>query len=125
MSGHGDNRASLVPSPSGALSRTGATSLVHRGVQDLLAKAEADQWYKRGLGLCLWDKPADLIQPKAAECFRRGLESDPNHAALQFHLGLAYRQGGAIPKDYAQAAILWRKAAEQGSDVAQQALGRS
>jgi TPR repeat protein len=96
---------------------------MNTGVGAIIQPLTQSSKRKYGLSLCLWDDPANLIQPEAVECFRRGLQSDPNHAALQFYLGVAYREGGAMPKDYTQAAILWRKAAEQGNDVAQQALG--
>jgi len=48
MSTEDDNKAGLVPSQGAALSRSGATSLIRRGTQDLIAKAEAEQWLKKG-----------------------------------------------------------------------------
>jgi hypothetical protein len=45
------NKAGLVPSPAAALSRGATASLASRGMQDLLAREDAEQWYERGLNL--------------------------------------------------------------------------
>ena len=112
MSNEDEKKTGLVPSQSIALSRAGATSLVRRGVQDLVAKAEAEQWYRQGV--CLWRQQQ---YGEAVECFRRGLQLDPNHADLQFFLGVAYYRRDGVPKqDFTQTAIWWRKAAEQGHE---------
>jgi|NGEPerStandDraft_6_1074524.scaffolds.fasta_scaffold98068_1 hypothetical protein len=49
MNKEDESIAALVRSQSVALTQTSGTSLVRRGMQDLLAKADADQWYQRGL----------------------------------------------------------------------------
>jgi hypothetical protein len=41
----------------------------------------------------------------------------------QLNIGIAYNQGQGVPQDYAQAAVWWRKAAEQGIGQAQSNLG--
>lgn len=119
MSTDDENKAGLVPSQSSALSRSGATSLIRRGTQDLRAREEAEQWCKRGSAL--WHQQR---YEEAVECFRRGLQLDPNHAFLQFSLGAAYYQGNGVPeRDYTQAEFWLRKAAEQGHATSQAVLG--
>ena len=44
-------------------------------------------------------------------------------AVAQTNLGVLYDQGHGVPQDYAQAAVWWRKAAEQGDADAQYTLG--
>ena len=84
------------------------------------AVADANECYKRGVSL--WNKRKFT---EAVQWFERGLQLDPNHAAQQFHLGLAYYQGLGVPQtDCTLAAIWWRKAAEQGYAEAQNNLGR-
>ncbi len=119
MSNEEDNRAGLVPSQSAALSPAGVSSpLVRRGVQDLLARAEAEQWHKQGRAF--WHRHQ---YGEGTECFRRGLQLDPNHAALQFYFGVAYYVGKGVPQDYVEATFWWHKAAEQGHTDAQFNLG--
>jgi len=116
-----ENEIRLISSPSGALTRSYATSLVRRGLNDLVVKAEADEWCKKGL--TLW---CDGKHIEAVRCFALGVQADPNHAALQFYLGLAYYLGIGMPeRDYAQAAICWRRAAEQGHAQAQNNLAQA
>lgn len=69
MSTEDENKAALVPSRSAALSRSGTTLLIRRGTQDLLAREEAEQWYKRGLELSAQGRheEAALWYRKAAE----------------------------------------------------------
>lgn len=101
MSTEDENKAGLVPSQSAALSRPGATSLIRRGRQDLIAKAEAEQWCKQGRALWLEQQYGEAV-----ECFRHGLQLDPNDSELQFLLGAAYHQGNGVPeRDYTQAAF--------------------
>jgi hypothetical protein len=110
MSSEGDNKQSLVLAQSGALSQSGVMFLIRRGTQDLIAKAEADQWLNQGLAL--WHKQQ---YREAVECFRRGLQLDPNRGDIQFPLGAAYYRGdGVAERDYTQAAFWYRNAAEQG-----------
>lgn len=44
-------------------------------------------------------------------------------AIAQYNLGLLYHEGQGVPKDYAEAATWWRKAADQGDATAQWSLG--
>ena len=125
MSNEYENRAGLVPSQSVAISGTAATSLVHRGMQDLLARAEAEECYKRGLtlwGYELYD--ADIaaermLRQEAADCFRRGLQLDPHHVGLQFCNGCAYFVDREAEEDYTEAVTCWRNAADLGDPHAQ------
>ena len=50
--------------------------------------------------------------------------ADQGHAKAQFELGLMYERGSGVPKDPAEAARWFKKAAAQGLDIAQKALGR-
>jgi uncharacterized protein len=119
MSNKDETKTASVPSQAAALSCSAATSLARRGMQDLLARAEADEWYKEGRKL--WEQQQ---YGEAVACFRRGLQLDSNQADLQFYLGRAYDRGDGVPKqDFAQAATWWRKAAEQGHAPAQSTLG--
>ena len=49
--------------------------------------------------------------------------AEQGDAAAQYDLGLAYRCGGGVPKDYVEAARWFRLAAEQGDVTAQFILG--
>ena len=119
MNTNNQNKAGLVPSQTSALSPSGVTSLVRRGRQDLIAKAEAEQWCNQGRAL--WRRQQ---YGEAVECFRHGLQLDPNHVELQFLLGAAYHQGNGLPeRDHTQAALWYRRAAEQGLPAAQALLG--
>ncbi len=51
---------------------------------------------------------------EAAGCFRRGLELDPDDAALQFCLGCSYFVGTGDEGEYSEAITWWRKAADRG-----------
>jgi uncharacterized protein len=114
-----EKRTGLVPLPSSALSRAGSTSLVQRGMQDLIARAEAERWCEQGRVLQRQQQYGEAV-----ECFRRGLQLDPYDADLQFLLGAAYYQGNGVPeRDYTQAAFWLRKAAEQGHAASQTILG--
>ncbi len=95
--------------------------LVHRGVEDLLATDEADRLFESGVSHWKQHECAEAVR-----CFARCLQQNPNHAASQFYIGLAYYQGDGVPdKDYGQAAISWRKAALQGNAEAQNNLARA
>lgn len=96
-------------------------TVVRRGVEDLAAKAEADRLFEAGLGHWEQREYRDGVR-----CFARCLRHNPNHAASQFYIGLAYYQGAGMPgKDYEQAAVSWRKAALQGNAEAQNNLARA
>lgn len=119
MSNEDEKATGLVPSPSSALSRVGSTSLVQRGMQDLIARAEAEQWCEQGR---IFQRQEQYVE--AVECFRRGLQFDPNHEYLQFLIGSAYYQGNGVPElDYTQARFWLSKAAEQGHAASQAILG--
>ena len=49
--------------------------------------------------------------------------AEQGHALAQFALGFMYDSGEGVPQDHAQAAIWYRKAAEQGDAKAQNNLG--
>ncbi len=80
----------------------------------------ADGWFQSGLRLWSQRKYA-----KAVHCFECGLQRDPDHTLLLFHLGVAYYQGLGVPTDYAHAVASWRKAAERGNAEAQNNLGQA
>ena len=103
-----------VPAQNLSLTQCPNAALVRRGMRDLQNIEHAEALYKRGLSLWEEQKHRDAVQ-----CFARVLQVEPDHAASQFHLGLAFYHGTAVPKqDYAQAEIWWRKAAERGSPQA-------
>ena len=56
-----------------------------------------------------------------ARTFRR--KAEQGDAGAQFSLGVSYREGKGVPRDYAQAVAWWRKAGGQGHASAQSALG--
>jgi len=90
MSTEDENKAGLVPSRSAALSRSGTTSLIRRGTQDLLARDEAEQWYKKALEF------EDQGQnEQAAFWFRKAAER--GLASAQWSLGWAYDCGLGLP----------------------------
>lgn len=79
----------------------------------------ADEWCRKGEELFRNGDKA-----KAVECFLTGLKEDPNHVRLQRRVALAYKTGRwGVAQDEAEAARLYRKAAEQGDPRAQVALG--
>ena len=118
MSTKDDNKAGLVPSQSCALSRSGATSLIRRGRQDLIAKAEADQWLKKGQ-----DFAAQQRHEEAFASFERGIELNPTHPELLCSLADAYHMGYGVQENDVQAMALYRQAAEQGDVEGQVSLG--
>ena len=52
-------------------------------------------------------------------------EAASGDATAQYNLGVVYHEGLGIPKDYAEAAAWFRKAADQGTAAAQFSLGAS
>jgi TPR repeat protein len=113
-----DPKTALVPVQSTTLTKVGAMSLVARGRADLRVKEEAEQWLNRGAELY-----AKGSYEKAFACFERGLQLDPNNTEAQHILGFMYTHGEGVPQDYAQAALWYRRAAEQGDASAQYVLG--
>ncbi len=117
MSNEEEKMTGLVPSPSSVLSCVGSTSLAQRGMQDLLAAEEAERWLNKGLELLAQRKFDEVFA-----CFERGLKILPQHAKLQYNVGRAYEWGHGVPEDRGQAALFFRKAAEQGLASAQNDL---
>jgi TPR repeat protein len=115
MSSDDEKTASLVRSPSHALARPGSTSLVQRGMQDLLAAEDAENWLKKGLELS-----AQRRYEEAALWYRKAAEQ--GLASAQVRLGWAYECGCGVPKDDSQAALWYRKGADQGDANLQLAL---
>lgn len=70
--------------------------------------------------------PLDSSEDQSEETVRGWTESSarPDAPHAQYALGRAYRDGRDVEKDALQAAVWFRKAAEQGSDLAAYALGR-
>jgi TPR repeat protein len=86
-------------------------------------KVRPYEWYKRGLSLWGYEiggaNDANIaaerkLREEALECFRRGLEHDPDHSSLLFCIGCAYFVDGEPAGDSTEAISWWRKAAEQG-----------
>jgi hypothetical protein len=50
-------------------------------------------------------------------------KAERGDAEAQYSLGVSYREGKGVPRDYAQAATWWRTSAAQGHARAQSALG--
>ena len=115
MSSDEEKTVSLVRSPSRALSRPGSTSLVQRGMQDLLAAEDAEKWLKKGLELS-----AQRRYEEATFWYRKAAEQ--GLASAQLRLGWAYECGCGVPKDDSQAALWYRKGADQGDANLQLAL---
>jgi TPR repeat protein len=115
MNNEDEKAANLVPSPSHALLLAGSTSLVQRGMQDLIDAEEAERWLNRGLELSGERRyeEAALWYRKAAE---RGL------ASAQLRLGWSYECGCGVPQDDNQAALWYREGADQGDANLQLAL---
>jgi TPR repeat protein len=142
MTNKDKTKAELVRSPSGVPSQSGLESLARRGMQDLLVREDADQWYQKGLDLraqeqreqdqtgarlvCSEDE-LDLLDREgykaAFACFERGIALNPNHTGLQYYLGVCYFLGEGVPRDDNEAAFWWNKAADQGIAAAQSGLG--
>jgi len=113
-----NKNAALVRSQSAALAQVGTRSLASRGMQDLLTREDAEQWYIRGLDLRNQES-----YEEAFECFERGIALKPNHSGLQYCLGCAYLNGEGVMQDSSLAATWFRRAADQGDADAQFALG--
>jgi len=110
MSTEDKNKAGLVLSRSSPLSQSGATSLIRRGMQDLIAKAGAGQWLKNGQALL-----AEQRHEEAFACFIRSLELNPRQVELLCRLAHAYHVGDGVQEDDVKALALYRQAAEEGS----------
>ena len=118
MSNKDDNETSLVPSQPAALSRASGGSLATRGLQDLLDAETADQWLRKSRDLF-----AQHRNEESVACIWRGLKMNPDHAELQFSIGLHYKHGWGIAWNDTEAVRWFREAAEQGYAGAQCALG--
>jgi tetratricopeptide (TPR) repeat protein len=113
-----DKQIALVPFQPTELTKVGASSLIVRGLADLTVRVEAEEWLKKGL-----DFHSKLQWKEAYACFERGIRLNPNHPELQIWLGNMLTNGEGVRQDYTQAALWWRKAAEQGYAKAQWNLG--
>ena len=115
MSNEDEPATGLTPSPRSALSRLGSISIMQRGMQELLAKEDAEKWLKTGL-----DLSAQRRYEEAALWYRKAAELDL--VSAQLRLGWAYECGCGVPKDDNQAALWYRKGADQGDANLQLAL---
>jgi TPR repeat protein len=72
-----------------------------------------------------WDEGRDAYWRDDHETALRELRplAELGHADAQHILGLMYRNGKGVPRDYVEAARWFRKAAEQGLAQAQNGLG--
>ena len=115
-----EREAATTVSDRSGLSPISPKTLAHRGLRDLLAVSNGEQFYRKGA--THWEQER---YNEAVECFARGLQCEPNHPALLFYLGLAYYQGVGVPSsDLARAVAWWHLAAQQGCAQAQNNLGR-
>jgi TPR repeat protein len=92
-------------------------------VPDTMCEAvptSAAGWFEYGMRLWTQRKYREAVR-----YFERGLQHDPDHPLLHFHLGVAYYQGLGVPTNYAQAVASWQKAAEKGNAEAQNNLGQA
>ena len=103
-----DKQTGLIQAKSNAVTKVGAKSLVARGRAELRAREEAEEWFKKGLEFC---------QKKL------GASMNPHPIGTFARLAFLYLDGQGVIQDNAQAALWWRKAAEQGDMNAQYALG--
>ncbi len=83
----------------------------------MLAAEEAEKWLNRGLELLAQRKFDEVFA-----CFDRGLKIAPQHASLQYYVGFAYEWGHGVQEDGSEAALWFRRAAEQGFALAQNYL---
>ena len=60
---------------------------------------------------------------KAVALYR--LAAAAGHAGALFNLGICFRDGLGVPQDLAEAARLWRQAADKGHTSAEAALARA
>jgi TPR repeat protein len=119
MSTEDENKAGLVPSQSGALSRSGATSLARRGLSDLCGREYASELWRSGRELASQDKFEEAIA-----CFDRAAVLHPEDVEVQwqFTLALDALHCGSPRNDLA--AFNWyRIGAEKGIALAQCRLG--
>ncbi len=111
------NQQALAVSSTKSLS-TRTIALASRGLQDLRVTEQAEQWLKTGLEFHLQQRHEDAFR-----CFECGAQLNPDHPGLQFMLGLSYDLGQGVPQDHSQAAVWYRRAADQGKAYAQHNLG--
>jgi uncharacterized protein len=104
-----EKTARLVPSSSPAISRSGVASLILRGIQEVIAKAEAEQCLKKGREFAAQER-----HEEAFASFMRGIEFDPRHSELLCHLADAYHMGYGVQENDVKALALYRQAAEDG-----------
>jgi len=117
MSNGEEKQTALAPAQSTALTKAAAKSLVARGRADLRVKDLADDWLRKGLELRDQER-----NEEAFTCFEQGIRLNPNHAEIQFILGVSYEEGNGVGQDCAHAAVWYRRAAGQGKADAQRSL---
>ncbi len=85
----------------------------------------AAMWYRQaadqGFAPAQYEYGRLVAPAEAAAWFQRA--ADQGYALAAFRLGLAYREGGGVPRSDVEAARLYRKAAEAGLAEAQSNLG--
>lgn len=84
-------------------------------------QAMADTRLRLGYSTVKPGEQAEIWGPAKMNSVRRLAES--GKAQYQCLLGLRYEQGFDVPKDYAMAALWYKRAAAQGHTTAQQCLG--
>jgi hypothetical protein len=72
---------------------------------------------------CSDAKRKEELQAEAFGFLKQALEADSQHIKAQNNLGFLYEKGEGVAQDYAQAAIFYCQAAEQGEADAQLNLG--
>jgi TPR repeat protein len=120
MSAGEENPAALAQIPSLALTKAGAKSLAARGRADLRIREEAEELLNKGRELNRQQRYEEALL-----CLVRGTQLSPNHPKLLLLVGVMYDQGHGVPQDHMQAAAWYRRAAEQGSALAQDYLGQA
>lgn len=73
-----------------------------------------------------WNLPVQVSKiPTKDELAKLEADAEKGDAEAQTDLGILYYRGRGVPKDYAKAVELWRKAAAQGDAQAENNLGEA
>lgn len=80
-----------------------------------------EKWIHPDLGLA--NDAYDIGEYATAYTHYKALAEQGN-AIAQFNLGIMYKKGRGVPKDYTKAVEWFRKAADQGDAIAQYQLGK-
>ena len=113
-----DSNTALVPVQSSALAIRGSASLAKRGLGELQLLESAEAWFEKAKKA----KSEERFE-ESYQCLKRVVALNPQHTEAMEWLGVAYRKGYGVPRDYDQAALWLGKAAMQGSAEAQFQLG--